>query len=219
MSGIHDCEKKLSVFCSNFVLLISILNSWWSVNWLHILYNKCTRRNRSELINCPVMKDQWDCVLNDLEELGGKEFLLTSQHNIEKFSCFLRLLSLYSSTFHQINVEIAQDDHDEKEHSVVWHWVTDWRIIFWLNTSPLSFTNGWSSCGWTGKNTSLFFFFFDRLAKAGALVFNAKFSDWISAVSCSLLSFPLLLLESVTNLFKPWEILTNEWELCLLKQF
>ena len=22
------------------------------------------------------MKDQWDCVLNDLEELGGKEFLV-----------------------------------------------------------------------------------------------------------------------------------------------
>ena len=32
------------------------------------------------------MKDQWDCVLNDLEELGEKEFLvLTSQYSIEKF--------------------------------------------------------------------------------------------------------------------------------------
>ena len=62
------------------------------------------------------------------------------QYNIEIFSCFLRLLPLYSSTFHQTNVEIAQDhfqdtplfskiqslhhlleveDHDEEEYSVV----------------------------------------------------------------------------------------------------
>ena len=65
-----------SVFCSNFVLLVSILNSWWSVNWLHIKCDKCTRRNRSESIHCPVVKDQWGCVLNDLEEFGGKEFLV-----------------------------------------------------------------------------------------------------------------------------------------------
>ena len=51
------------------------------------------------------MKDQWDCVLNDLEEeLGDKEFLV---------SCFLRLLSLYSSTFHQTDVEIAQNGSEE----------------------------------------------------------------------------------------------------------
>ena len=97
-------------------------------------------KNRSELIHCPVVKDQWDCVLNDLEELGDKEFLLMDQYNIEIFSCFLRLLPLYSSTFHQTNVETAQnlsednlsisrirslhhllevEDHDEGEKSVV----------------------------------------------------------------------------------------------------
>ena len=87
------------------------------------------------------MKDQWDHVLNVLEELGDKEFLvLMDPYNIEIFSCFLRLLPLYSSTFHQTNVEIAQDrsednplisgiqsrhqllevdDHDEEEYSVV----------------------------------------------------------------------------------------------------
>ena len=63
------------------------------------------------------------------------------QYNIGIFSCCLRLLPLYSSTFHQTNVEIAQyrsadiplisriqslhhllevDDHDEEEYSVVW---------------------------------------------------------------------------------------------------
>ena len=87
------------------------------------------------------MKDQWDCVLNDLEELGDKEFLvLIYQYNIEIFSCCLRLLPLCSSTFRQTNVESAQngseddllfsripslhlllevDHHDEEEYSVV----------------------------------------------------------------------------------------------------
>ena len=87
------------------------------------------------------MKDQWDCVLNDLEELGEKEFLvLMDQYNIEIFSCFLRLLPFYSSTFHQTNIENSQirsednillsriqslhlllevDNHDEEQYSVV----------------------------------------------------------------------------------------------------
>ena len=61
------------------------------------------------------MKDQWDCVVNDFEELGGKEFLvLTDQHSIEIFSCCLRLLPPCSSTYHQTNIESAQicsEDH------------------------------------------------------------------------------------------------------------
>ena len=105
--------RILSVFCSNFVLLVSILNSC-SVMWLHIRCDKCTRRNRSELKQCPVMRDQWDCVLNDLEELGDKEFLvLMDRYKIEIFSCFLRILPLCSSTFHQTNVEIAQNGSDD----------------------------------------------------------------------------------------------------------
>ena len=44
---------------------------------------------------------------------------------------------------------------------------------------------------------------FDRVAKASTFVFNAKSSNCTSKVTCSLLSFSLLLLESVTNLFKP----------------
>ena len=50
---------------------------------------------------------------------------------------------------------------------------------------------------------------FDRLAKANTFVFNAKSSNCISEVSCSLSSY-FLLLKSVTNLFKPLEILTHE---------
>ena len=55
------------------------------------------------------MKDQWDCVLNDLEELGDKELIvLTSQYNIEIFSCGLHLLPFYFSTFLQTNVGSTQ---------------------------------------------------------------------------------------------------------------
>ena len=87
------------------------------------------------------MKDQWDCVLNDHEELGDKEFpVLTNQYNREIFFCCLRLLPFYSSTFHQTNAESSQirtednllifriqslhlrlevDHRDEEEYSVV----------------------------------------------------------------------------------------------------
>ena len=60
------------------------------------------------------MKDQWYCVLNDLEELEGKEFLvLTTQYNIEIFYCCLRLLPSCSSTFHETNVESAQNRSED----------------------------------------------------------------------------------------------------------
>ena len=53
--------------------------------------------------------------MNDLEELGGKEFLvLNGQYSIEIFSCCLRLLPSCSSTHHQTNIESAQicsEDH------------------------------------------------------------------------------------------------------------
>ena len=55
------------------------------------------------------MKDPWDCVLNDLEELRDQEFLvLMDQCNIEIPSRHLRLLPFCSSSFHQTNVESAQ---------------------------------------------------------------------------------------------------------------
>ena len=46
--------------------------------------------------------------------LRDEEFLvMMDQYNIEIFSCFLRLLPLYSSTFHQTNVEIAQNRSED----------------------------------------------------------------------------------------------------------
>ena len=60
-------------------------------------------------------QDQWDCVLNDLEELEGKQFLvLTGQYNIEIFYCCLRLLPSCSFIHHQTNIEstqICSEDH------------------------------------------------------------------------------------------------------------
>ena len=50
---------------------------------------------------------------------------------------------------------------------------------------------------------------FDRLANENAFVFYTNSSNFVSEVSCSL-SLSSLLLKSVTNLFKPWEILTHE---------
>ena len=37
--------------------------------------------NLPEQRHCPVMKDRWDCVLNDLGELGGTRFLLAFCHS------------------------------------------------------------------------------------------------------------------------------------------
>ena len=48
---------------------------------------------------------------------------------------------------------------------------------------------------------------FDRHAKSLASYFNAYSLNWTCEVSCS------LLFKFVTNLFRPWEILTQEWEL------
>ena len=147
---LHSKEYRLS-FAQNFVLPIWILNSWWSVNWLHIQRDKMYLKKKGNLRRRPrwriyflvfdfssfdhnsfrdtiswecVVKDdcvrscsielKWDCVLNDLEELGDKEFLvLMDQYSIELFSCCLRLLPLYSSTFHQTNVESAQDRSED----------------------------------------------------------------------------------------------------------
>ena len=157
------------------------------------------------------MKDQRDCVLNDLEELGDKEFLvLTSQYKIEIFSCCLRLLPSCSSTFHQTKTESAQicsDDH---------------LLVSRILSSPSSsrgngpcrrrvfnlFATGYAWLHWAPGSTVLlneqaevglwgFDLAFDRLAKTNTSVFNANASVFVSAVSCSLSSYSLSI-KSVT---------------------
>ena len=104
-----DKQKEYCVCCSNFVLPVSILNWWWNVNWLHIRRDTCTWRNRPEQWHCPVMKDQKDCVLNDLKELGGTELFLKNQNNTEVFSFLLLLLPCCSSTIRQTNDDYTRN--------------------------------------------------------------------------------------------------------------
>ena len=60
------------------------------------------------------MKDQQDCVMNDLEEFGDKEFLVQmDQDNTEIFCCFLLVLPCCSSAFHQTNVEKTQNGSED----------------------------------------------------------------------------------------------------------
>ena len=43
----------------------------------------------AETTVAPAVKNQWNFVLNDIEELGDKEFLVqTDQYNFEKKCCF-----------------------------------------------------------------------------------------------------------------------------------
>ena len=66
------------------------------------------------------MKDQKNCVLNDLEELEGNEFLvLTGQYNIEIIHCCLRLLPSCSSIHHQTNTETENTQISSEDHPSV----------------------------------------------------------------------------------------------------
>ena len=114
--GVTAVKNTVCLSLLEFCLPLSIPNLWWSVNWLHIPHDKCTRRICSESRHCSVVKDQRDCVLNDLEELEGKKKILvvTGQYSIEIFYCCLRLLPYCSSIHHQTNIEsnqICSEDH------------------------------------------------------------------------------------------------------------
>ena len=145
---------------------------------------------------------------------------------------FLRILPLYSSTFHQTNVENAQMvpkiifespefnrsiffskklNMTKKRTHLCWHWVSDGRMIFKLNISPSSFPDGYSSGWWARRSTPLWFCFsIWSTNKSKYMRFEREFF-W---VFCSLLS-SYSVDQVVTDLFNPWEILTHEWVLSL----
>ena len=179
------------------------------------------------------MKDQGACVLNDLEELGDKEFLiltlLTGQYSVEIFSCCLRLLPSCSSTHHQTNIESTQiGSEDHLLVSRIWSPRLLLEVILHDGEECLFFL----PLGMLDRTELLVqyqFIFFqecvvleDEQVVEGllgcALAFdrpaNANSSDFVSEVSCSLSSYSLSI-KSVTNLFNPWDILTHEWELSL----
>ena len=89
INGQKNTGCRLLKFCSSGINPELMMEcKWW-----HIQRDKCTWRNHPESRHCPVMKNQQDCVLNDLEELGDKKISLENQYNTEIFSCFLLLLS------------------------------------------------------------------------------------------------------------------------------
>ena len=53
------------------------------------------------------MKDQYDCVLNVLEELGNKQLLLNHRHSTGIFFFLLLLLSIMLSIDRQANEQIV----------------------------------------------------------------------------------------------------------------
>ena len=178
-------------------------------------------KNRPESVHCLVMKDQWDCVLNDFEELEGTEFLvLTGQCSIEIFYCCLRLLPCCSSIHHQTNIEstnlfwiFCSPEFDrsiifsrytpmtKKIDQFLGHWVIGERTFLWFNISRTSLLNRYSSCGWAVRNTSLWFCL--RLwstRKSTCIRFQRiESSNCNSEFSCSFLSCSLLLRMAVVH--------------------
>ena len=47
----------------------------------------------------------------------------------------------------------------KKMNQFLWHWKIGTRIILWFNICPSSFPNRYSSWGWAGRKTSLWFCF------------------------------------------------------------
>ena len=121
------------------------------------------------------------------------------------------------TTLRKFYVDPEVDGHDEEEYSVVLTLGKRLANKFLaqhqstLGTVFVDELAGVRLCGFALAS--------DRLAKANTFVFNAKSSNCISEVSCSLSSSSLLLLKSVTSLFKPGEIVTHEKCLCLQVRF
>ena len=83
------------------------------------------------------------------------------------------------------------------------HWIIRERIFSWFHFGPSSFPNKYSSCGWAGRISFLWFCLgLWSACKITRIQFQRMF---FSEVSCSLSSCSLLF-KFVTNLFKPWEI-------------
>ena len=165
------------------------------------------------------MKDQRDCVLNDLEEPEGKEFLFrTNQYNIKIFSFYLRLLPSCSSIHNQTNIEstqICSEDHLSVSRIRSPHLLLDVVLrvedecLFFLPLGKLD------QIELLVQYQSIFFArigtvledqqaFEGLLGSALALdrLANANTSVFVVEVSCSSSSYSLLI-KSVTNLFRP----------------
>ena len=59
------------------------------------------------------MKDQWDCVLSVLEELGGKQLFLKYQSSTDIFFLILLLLPSMLSNDRPTNVALVEIDFED----------------------------------------------------------------------------------------------------------
>ena len=78
-----------------------------------IQYGKYIGRIRSESRHCPVMKDQQDCVLNVLEELGNKQLFLNHQCSTDISFLLLLLLPSMLSNDRQTNKGFGEIDSED----------------------------------------------------------------------------------------------------------
>ena len=127
---IGSTSRILSVFCSNFVLPVSILNSWWSVNWVHIRCDKCTRRNRLEFstLSC----NEGSIRLRPEWPWRARRYRIAPEESVQYWNLFLfplppaMLLPLVvrpMMTIHKMILKIIfyspeLDYHDEEDWSV-----------------------------------------------------------------------------------------------------
>ena len=87
------------------------------------------------------------------------------------------------------------------------HWVRLIELSSWFNINPCYFKSMYSPWRWASSWRSSWFCFSLGSACKRKYVFVVEVSWSLSSYSLSS--------KSVTNLFRPWEILTHEWELSL----
>ena len=124
---------------------------------------------------------------------------------------FLKILFNSPELNRSIIFSMYLDFHDEEDESIssICHnrrvnippGSTSVQILFPIGIVLVEEPAGSLLCG--------FALAFDRHAKSFASNFHAYSSSWTSGISCS------LLFKFITNLFDPWEILTQEWVLSL----
>ena len=136
-----------SVCCSIFVLLVSILNSWWSVNWFaHPMWQMYSKKSFGIYTlscneGCMRLRPEWPWRGSEI-----KNFPL--EGSVQHWNLFL-----FPPPFAIVLFDFSSDEcwgctRSFRRYSffyriqLFWHWVIDWRIIFWLNISPLSFPDG-----------------------------------------------------------------------------
>ena len=110
------------------------------------------------------MKDQLDCVLNVLQELGNKQLFLNHQYNTGIFFLLLLLLPCILSIEHQTSEQIVGIDsedlllfsrneplrllldafvvNDEEETLLSRFFILGERIFPWFNIDPIPSFNG-----------------------------------------------------------------------------